>query len=397
MSATEDRPGDQDRSVLFAGHVLFAVLLVIGTVRAAVEFSPPVVPIVAAALTAAWYGLGAARAPRSTAAQTRLWLAGLVVAWLVLIVISGEFVWIAFLLAMLVWHLLPQRVALPVVVLVAVATVVAFGLHQGTWIVGAIVGPIVGIATAVVITEVYRRQRALSEERRRLLQELIATQQALADREREAGRLGERERLAREIHDTVGQSLASVALLLRAAMRPAKSADPQAERATQLTTALDTTLAALGETRRFVRGLDPEAFDNRGLADVLAAAAAESTELGLPTQFESHGTPRKADTAVEVALLKAAQEALSNARKHSRATHATVTLTFQSDEVSVDVVDDGVGFDPSTMVSGRADGSGYGLTSMRTRIAERGGETTIESEPGGGTAVRATVPLARQS
>lgn len=382
---------DQDDSVLAAGHVLFAVLLIVGTVRAAFEFAPSAVPIVAALVTAAWYVLGAVRVPSAGTGRTRVWLAGLVLAWLVLIVISGEFVWIAFLLAMLVWHLLPRRVAIPTVVLVAVATVVAFGAHRGEWLVGAIIGPIIGIASAVVITEVYRRQRAQSEERRRLLHELIATQQALAERERDAGRLGERERLAREIHDTVGQSLASVALLLRAAMKPAKSADPQAERDTQLSTALQTTLGALDETRRFVRGLDPEVFDRGGLADALSAAVDESNGLGFPTQFQQHGTPRTVDTAVEVALFKAAQEALTNARKHSRAPGVTLTLTYQPDEVSVDVVDTGVGFDPAS-VSRRRDGTGYGFTSMRTRITERGGELTVESEPGGGTAVRATIP-----
>ena len=145
---------DQDETVLAAGHVLFAVLLIIGTVRASFECTPAAVPIVAAAVTAAWYVLGAVRAPSAGAGRIRVWLAGLVLAWLVLIVISGEFVWIAFLLAMLVWHLLPRRVAIPTVVLVAVATVVAFGAHRGEWLVGAIIGPIIGIASAVVITEV---------------------------------------------------------------------------------------------------------------------------------------------------------------------------------------------------------------------------------------------------
>ena len=117
----------------------------------------------------------------------------------------------------------------------------------------------------------------------------------------------------------------------------------------------------------------------------------EANGLGFPTQFQQHGTPRSVDTAVEVALFKAAQEALTNARKHSQASGATLTLTYQPYEVSVDVVDAGVGFDPAT-VSRRPDGTGYGFTSKRSRITERGGELTVESEPGGGTAVRATIP-----
>ena len=379
---------------MFAGHILFAILLVIGTVRAVLAADDIAVPLAAAAVTAVWYAAGAIRAfseDESPAAKT--WLAVLIVLWLVLVVISGEFVWLAFILAMLAWQFFSRRVAVPLVVLIAVVTVVAFALHQGRWVIGAIIGPIIGIGIAVVITEVYQRLRAQSEERRQLLQELMATQRALAEREREAGRLAEREHLAREIHDTVGQSLASVVLLLRAALAPAKSADPQAERDMQLTTALDTAKAALSETRRFVRGLEPAALERDGLPEALSTLAAESAGLGLPVAFELHGPPRRVGTGVEVALLRAAQESLSNARRHAQAHRATVTLTFQEDEVSVDIVDDGIGFDPTTVGARRADGSGFGLTSMRGRISEQGGSLDIESEPGGGTAVRATVPI----
>ncbi|MDG3008629.1 sensor histidine kinase [Rhodococcus sp. D2-41] len=389
-----ERTAEADRYVLIAGHVLFTVLLAIGTIRAVLTTSTEWAPICAAVVTALWYCAGAVWASRQPGALIpRLWLLGLIVLWFGLISLSSEFIWLAFLLAMLIWHLFPPRAALPLVITVTVATVVAFGIHQGQWVIGAILGPTVGIASAVVMTGVYQGLRAQSEERRRLLQELMATQQALAAREREAGMLGERERLAREIHDTVGQSLASVALLLRAALAPAKSDDPQSERDNQLRTALETTLAALAETRQFIRGLDPVAIERNGLTQALGALAQESTELGLPTEFRHDGAVRTLDTSVQVALLRAAQEAMSNARKHARARHATITLTFQGDEISIDIVDDGAGFDPAAVGGIRADGSGYGLTSMRARITERGGELTIESEPGRGTAVRATVPV----
>lgn len=91
--------------------------------------------------------------------------------------------------------------------------------------------------------------------------------------------------------------------------------------------------------------------------------------------------------------MRAAQEALANVRGHAEAGSATVTLTYLADEVSVDVVDDGRGFDPAHVPVTRADGSGYGLTSMRRRIADCGGELTVEAEPGTRTAVRVRIPL----
>ncbi|WAC53823.1 sensor histidine kinase [Gordonia sp. SL306] len=387
-------PGDgaapeADRHVLLAGHVLFAVLLALGAVRAAMASSTPVVPVLAALATAGWYGVGAVWVSRKRGRIARLWLAGLILIWLGLVVLSGEFVWLAFLLALLVWHLFPVRAAIPIEVTIALAAAIGFAAHQGRWVAGAIFGPVIGVACAAVMTEIYQRLRAQSDERRRLLEELMRTQEALAIREHEAGRLAERERLAREIHDTVGQSLASVIMLLRAALRPSTPTD----RSEQLHTALDTATGALAETRRFVLGLNPAALERDGFTQALRSLADDSSAFGLRTDFEQHGTPRMLPTGAQVALLRAAQEALSNARRHAAAESATMTLTYQDDEVSIDVVDDGVGFDPAAHEGLRADGTGYGLTAMRSRLAERGGDVTVESEAGAGTAVRATIPV----
>ncbi|MET9402958.1 ATP-binding protein [Kitasatospora sp. NPDC002965] len=273
-------------------------------------------------------------------------------------------------------------------VVTAVGT--AMGRHVGGTLSGALLGGAIGLGVAAALVTAYRRIRRHLQEWARLVAELTAAQAALAEREREAGRLAEREHLAREIHDTVGQSLTSVILLLRAALPPTRPQDSE-ERIAQLRTALDTATGALAETRRMVRGLDPAAFSEGGLTEALAAQVAESTALGLCTSLTVEGMPRRIALSGEVALLRAAQEALSNARKHAAARRATVTLTFQDDEVSVDIVDDGRGFAPGT-VGERPDGSGYGLTAMQARILERGGELTVESEPDAGTAIRATVP-----
>ncbi len=392
-----DAPGG-DRHVLVAGHVLFTVLLVIGAIRALSTSNSAVLVAVAVAVVAGWYFGGAAWVRDKDLTRQRVWLAVLLVGWLALVVISAEFIWLAFLFAMLVWHLFPLPWSAAGEVLIALIAVVGFSWHQGEVLAGAVFGPVIGIGTAAVMTEVYQRLRAQSDERKHLLDELIRTQQALAVRERETGRLAERERLARDIHDTVGQSLASVILLLRAAIGQAPH--DQTHR-TQLQTALGTTLTALRETRRLVRGLDPEVIEKHGLRKALRALAAESTTLGIPTTFAEYGQPQQIPLPYEVALLRAAQEAVANARTHAHPTAITITLTYLTDEVSVDIIDDGIGFRPDQHTGPsappRADGSGYGLIAMRGRIHDCGGEVIIESEPGGGTALHATIPLEVQS
>ncbi|MEU4703825.1 sensor histidine kinase [Nonomuraea dietziae] len=94
----------------------------------------------------------------------------------------------------------------------------------------------------------------------------------------------------------------------------------------------------------------------------------------------------------DLALLRIAQGALGNVSRHSEAEHAGVTLTFLDDLVVLDIYDDGRGFDPAQTQVGTA-GTGYGLRAMRDRVTALGGSLTIESTPGEGTAVAATLPL----
>lgn len=391
MEPRSDRTlaGGTDRHVMAAGHVLFAILLMLGTIRASIDAQAPWIPVCAAVVFTAWYAAGAVWVPRHDGALRRTWMGGLITIWLGLLLISGEFVWMAFLLALLVWHLFPMRAAVVLEIGVALASVIGFAAHLGYWASGAVLGPVIGVGCAAGMTEIYQRMRAQSEERRRLLTELTRTQQALADREREAGRMAERERLAREIHDTVGQSLASVIMLLRAAL------DSQTENArmVHIGTAVDTASAALAETRRVVRGMSSTADD---LPVALRTLVDDTTALGMATSFEVHGDRGAVAAPARHALIRATQEALANARRHSGADALAVTLTYQADEVSVDVVDDGHGFDPQT-VGVRSDGSGFGLVAMRGRLSEVGGDVIVESDDQVGTAVRVTVPTTAES
>jgi signal transduction histidine kinase len=104
------------------------------------------------------------------------------------------------------------------------------------------------------------------------------------------------------------------------------------------------------------------------------------------------GDPRPMHADVEVTLLRTAQEALANVAKHSRATRVGLTLSYMEDLVTLDVRDDGVGFEPNVKRANGSTNGGFGLAGMRQRVQRLSGRLEIESEPGGGTAISASVP-----
>lgn len=239
------------------------------------------------------------------------------------------------------------------------------------------------MATVLGYQALYRE----SERRRELIEELITTRAELAAAERDAGILAERERLAREIHDTLAQGLSSIQLLLRAAERALPAGTPALEHIARAREAAQENLA---EARRFVRALTPPDLEHGSLA-----AALERLCSGVPgprVRFSLSGSPRVLPTPYEVALLRIAQSALANVVRHARAGRAEITLTFMDASVTLDIVDDGHGFDPSAAASGSGDG-GFGLPAMRSRAETLGGLFTVESDPGQGTAVAVTLPL----
>jgi signal transduction histidine kinase len=120
-----------------------------------------------------------------------------------------------------------------------------------------------------------------------------------------------------------------------------------------------------------------------------------SATSGVPGEVETTGDARVLHPEVEVTLLRVAQEALANVAKHADASRAGVTLSYMEDVVSLDVRDDGAGFVPSTPPSsanGNPTDGGFGLIAMRQRVGRLAGQLEIESEPGSGTAVSASLP-----
>ncbi|MFJ4342407.1 histidine kinase [Streptomyces sp. NPDC088915] len=370
-------------------HLLMAGLLVLAAVRA-----HSTAGTVAAAVTGAVYAAGShLPAVRTSRRAAAVWLGVLGASWLVVLCLTAEALWVAFPLYFLQLHLLPARWSLPAVALTAGAAILSYVGHGAALNPGVFIGPLLGAAVAVATVLGYQALYRESERRRRLIEELIATRAELAAAERHAGTLAERERLAREIHDTLAQGLSSIQLLLRAAERALPAASPAAGHIERARRAAQDNLT---EARRFVRALTPSDLEHGSLAAALErlcepGADAYGPGAGPRVRFSVSGTPVELPTPYEVALLRIAQSALANTVRHASASRAEITLSFMDASVTLDVVDDGEGFEPGSVRTSSE--GGFGLPAMRSRAESLGGTFTVESAPGQGTAVAVSLPL----
>lgn len=215
----------------------------------------------------------------------------------------------------------------------------------------------------------------------------VAVERArLHARRLESAQIEERNRLAREIHDTIAQDLSAIAFQLEAAEALlAQKSEPERVRRS-VTAALDLTRKGLEEARRSVLDLRAAPLEGRTLPVALAALAAEA---GRVVTFKSTPVTEPLPPAVEVGLYRIAQEALQNALRHAEAAHVVVQLETAADRARLTVQDDGKGF-PEGTSSGR-----FGLVGMQERARLLGGSFQVESSPGAGTRITAEVPLKR--
>lgn len=198
----------------------------------------------------------------------------------------------------------------------------------------------------------------------------------------------ERHRLAHELHDEAAQALTS--LLVRLRLLERAHTPEEAQRRVQELREL--TATALEDVRRVALDLRPTILDDLGLGPALEWRVDEfnkegATQAAIAIAGLEHRLPRE----MELALYRVGQEALNNAGRHARAAHVQVTLARANGSVTLEVQDDGAGFDPDRVRPG--EGHGLGLLGMRERIVTVGGTLAIESAPGRGTAIRAQVPL----
>jgi signal transduction histidine kinase len=256
-----------------------------------------------------------------------------------------------------------------------------------------------------MIAELAEANQRLEE----MMAENTGLQAQLLIQAREAGAGDERQRMAREIHDTLAQGLTGIITQLEAAQQTGHDA----ERERRIGNATRLARDSLAEARRSVQALRPGALENSRLPEALADEVARwSVTSGVAGEVETTGDARTLHPEVEVTLLRVAQEALANVAKHARASRAGVTLSYMEDVVSLDVRDDGAGFvlpaplngsppngsppngSPSngSPPNGSPVGGGFGLIAMRQRVSRLAGQLEIESEPGAGTAVSASLP-----
>ncbi|GAB3308935.1 sensor histidine kinase [Epidermidibacterium keratini] len=383
------------RMVEIGQHVLFVALVVLSVLRSYDEVPARWQTVVLGGAILGWYLAGALRRTALSSARRRyLWLGVLVALWMIAMLVSTEYAWTGFALVFLVMHLLPVVPAVAVVVAITAVIVVVQVIDLGWKVATAgILGPIIGATVVVGLALAYRAIEVESAHRQRLVQELlrtqddlVATSDALAAAQREAGTTAERERLAREIHDTLAQGFSSILLLSRSGL------ESGVDRAGVLAQIESTASDNLAEARRVVRALSPAELQSSSLADSLRRLGSRiAQQTGVAVDVRVEGTPTALDAPREVALLRIAQSALSNVRQHAQAQRAVVTLTYDERDVVLDVVDDGCGFTVTSVNTGA--GGSFGLAAMRSRLRMVGGTLAVESAPGEGTALSARVPI----
>jgi PAS domain S-box-containing protein len=210
----------------------------------------------------------------------------------------------------------------------------------------------------------------------------------LAERGQEAAVLQERNRLAREIHDTLAQGFAGVLIHLKLA-EAALTRKPE-KALPAISQAHDLAKDSLAEARRSVLALRPNALENESLPDALRRQV-DVVTAGTPIRprMEVLGAPCPLGADTEHHLLRIGQEALNNVVKYAQATEVDVTLTFEESRVTLLVRDNGVGFTPGD----RPRGGGFGHIAMRERVDSLRGELRVRSAPGQGTEIFVAVPV----
>ncbi|MDR8414403.1 sensor histidine kinase [Nonomuraea sp. 3-1Str] len=263
-----------------------------------------------------------------------------------------------------------------------------------SFVVGVVVASTVGLIIHTIADQSEKRRTMIAQLRETgaklaaLAEENVSLQAQLLIRAREAGVLGERQRMAREIHDTLAQGLTGILTQLEAADEAL--GDVPATRS-RLDTVRALARESLTEARRSVQALRPAPLDEAQLPAALHDVAARwSRSSGVPASVTVTGEARPLHTEVEATLLRVAQEALANAAKHASAGRVGLTLSYMEDVVALDVRDDGSGFVPEE--TNPLNGGGFGLVAMQQRVTRLAGTFAIETAPGQGTGVSATVP-----
>jgi signal transduction histidine kinase len=383
-----DEPDFAERTLL-GWHVLFGLMVAAALAISLANGDGALAVVLLAVLVAAYALLGLTAIRRQSMPLAVGYLA---VAWGVLLVLEAHdpaALVLLFALYPQIFVLLPRSGAIAATVVLSLAfSLVLVGLNGWTrdawlWNGLAAIGYIVfALVIGLFIDGLIRESRL----NRTLLAELRETQADLAAAEREAGALEERERIARDIHDTIAQGFTSIVMLSQAGESALGRGDDE-HAARRFAEIQETARDNLAEARALVAAMAPPSLERDGLVGALhRLSERHAVETGVPVRFAVDGVPRALAPSSEVTALRAAQESLANVRRHAGATSIDVVLTFDEDGATVTVTDDGVGFDPT------APREGFGLDGLTSRVQVVGGLVDVASDPGRGTRVRVRVP-----
>jgi len=381
------------RAVVLAWHITVTAMVGTALVRAAVvidvDGSRPALVTALVALVVAYVTLGAPALIDRNVRLATAFLAVLVAVIGVVAWIEPSLLFLMFLAYPLVWFLVDSvRAGVRwTVVLAAASTLGPFLAYtrgdEPLW------GPgetLVGMTFSLAMGLWVNALLDTSDQRAELIRELESTRAALADAHREQGIVAERERWAREVHDTLAQGYTSIVVLAQtaAAQLPGEP-DAAAERVALIEEVARENLA---EARAMVAAFAPVALDSSTLVEALERLTERfGRETGLVTRLDTAalGGGGALSRPEEVVLLRGAQEALANVRRHASASAVVLRVSRVGDVVAVHVEDDGVGFDP-------ASSAGVGLAGIRDRAEQVGGAVDVASAPGQGTRVTVRVP-----
>ncbi len=246
----------------------------------------------------------------------------------------------------------------------------------------------VGLLFGVLLSQARLNEQRARENAERLTRDLETANRQLAEYASQAEELAatqERNRLARDIHDNLGHYLTIVNVQIEAAKVTCES-DP-ARALDALDKAQDMARKGLNSVRESVAALRVSPVENRPLEDAIAELVDESCTTGITTEFHLVGDSRPVESKSALALYRAAQEGLTNVRKHAQASHADVTLDFsQPDHIRLSILDDGAGASDTSR--------GFGLMGIRERVQLLDGEFKVETQVGKGFRLEVSIPVA---
>ena len=315
--------------------------------------------------------------------------------WLALLALNPAYELLSYSAFAQVLGYLPWRPALLAAALASILVHVPQTIRTGSIGVGHVAFGLIGLGVLTLIILSLRAITEQSTRRQQLIDALEATREELALTERRAGVLEERQRLAGEIHDTLAQGLTSIVMRLEAAQAALDAGSKEV--AGHIEQSLHTAREALREARHLVWSLRPESLERGSLPEALSRATSQlAHQTGMSARTVVTGEARGLPVALEITLLRAAQEALANVRRHAHARHVTVTLSYMEDVAVLDVCDDGVGFNPGLLSTEPGWQGGLGLVAMRERVETLQGSLTVESVPGQGSTVVVAIPIHRR-